>query len=119
MRSLRQRVNWAVEFVQLCVITSWCVFLMCLCECLCVCLCVFCVCVCECSCVRVCVCVFLCVCLFVCVFACLCVCAFVCLCVCVCVCGSLLAVISRQPSYGGAVHNAAIRVNRLSFLCRL
>ena len=48
---------------------------------------------------------------------CLCVCVFV---WCVCVCGSLLAAISRQPSYGGAVHSAATRVNPLSFfLCQL
>jgi len=71
--------------------------------CVCLCLCVFCV-VWE----FVCLCVFLCVCFSVSV----CVCLF-CVCVCVCVCGSLLAVISIQPSYGGAVRNAATRVNRL------
>jgi len=121
MPRLRRSVNWAVEVVQLCVIRSWCV-----CVRLCVCVCVFvCVCVSVCVCVFVvCVFVFVCVlcglgvCLFVCVFVCVlfceCLCVSVlCVCVCVCVCGSLLAVISIQPSYGGAVRNAATRVNRL------
>ena len=108
------RVCLCVFCVCVCVSLCVCVLVF-LCVCVCVCVCVFLsvFCVCVCVCVSLCVCVCVCVCsCFVCVFSCVCV--FVCLCVfVVCLCGSLLAAISRQPSYGGAVHNAATRVNRL------